>query len=220
MQAAAYDAIQRLMQSLPEGTAVCSISETSQGIRLTRCELGSPPVVLQLPWAERVQSTPLPAPDGPAHLASQMLHTTLHMQQHLGQKQPWLLHHSYLFASASLLRCIANGIDCQGCMQEHPVQQLLGILEDSTGSMQGTQEDPAADSRAARQAWWSKRQALDVRMQALLHTLQASLGPWRWVPEAVSRGSAAPHSRNSGSSVLDTELHRTAGAPAQCTATL
>ena len=62
------------------------------------------------------------------------------------------------------------------------MQQLLAILEDSTGSMQGTQEDPAAGSRAARQAWWAERQALDARMQALLQDMQTSLGPWRWVP--------------------------------------
>ena len=72
------------------------------------------------------------------------------------------------------------------------MQQLLAILEDSTGSMQGTQEDPAAGSRAARQAWWSKRQALDARMQGLLHTLQASLGPWRWVPLTVPDSKAVP----------------------------
>ena len=58
------------------------------------------------------------------------------------------------------------------------MQQLLGFLEDSAGSMQGTQEAQASGATAARQAWWAKRQALDTRMQALLHALQASLGPW------------------------------------------
>ena len=78
--------------------------------------------------------------------------------------------------------------------QGHPVQQLLAILEDSTGSMQGTQEDPAAGSRAARQAWWAERQALDARMQTLLQDMQTCLGPWRWVPAVLSDlGNACNH---------------------------
>ena len=50
-QGQATAALQRLMQALPEGVVACTIYETPQGLRLTRCELDQQPVVLDLPWA-------------------------------------------------------------------------------------------------------------------------------------------------------------------------
>lgn len=65
-------------------------------------------------------------------------------------------------------------------------QQLSSILEDSAASMR---DNCPAGSAMDRRKWWRSRMQLDLRMAALINSLDTELlGSWKYV--AIARPSS------------------------------